>query len=57
MRYTRGVVFDWCRTHPCRRFISDNDQAVTAFAAESMNQTTRIFVRQTAGFAATVTEH
>ncbi len=53
------------RVHPwfgrsiqsARRFIRDDAQAVAAFAAKSVHQTTSLFMRQTAGFAAAFADH
>jgi len=38
------------------RFVSDNAQAVAAFAPQTMNQTARFFVREASGLAASLAD-
>jgi hypothetical protein len=52
-----GLFWRDAITHPTRRFIADDAQAVTPFAAKSMHQTTRFFVRQLTRFASAIAQH
>jgi hypothetical protein len=45
------------RINPSCRFVCNDTQAVTPFAAESMNQAAGFFVSQTAGFASAIAQN